>query len=452
MVVKLSPSTLKGFHTYLRKHHASQEVAFNIWKYLKGLSPDFDSEKMEREYAYRKIFKGEPYNGTKLFNHLSDLYKLLSAFLLQEYLEDSPFTKDMIMMQVYKSHDLNESFFALHKKMEIELEMQEKKDLWNPLAMMYLSHEHYYYPETERVDTKKVKIQNTVDSLNNFYSLAKLKFICELYNRKEALEEQLSYDDEEEEDRLLRKNPETLAEECYQHALRLLKDRKNKDFEKLKSTLLSHQDQLDGDDKQIIISYLLNHQAYCIRKGDKVIKDALNLYKLGVEKHFFINGDCFEDTHFINIVDLARSLGDNDWAEGFIEEWKDKIEEPKREIVTSISKALVSFSRQNYQKVIVLLREMKSSNIHYEIRIRGLQIAAHYESEVREDEIILSLCTLYEQFIRRREIKRDGVFLYIKIIRKLLSVEPDKEKLKKELQEAKQFLYKNWLMKKIVEL
>jgi len=454
MVVKLPPSTIKGFHTHLRKHYAGQGVAFSIWKYIKSLSPAFKPEKMERKYAYSKIFKGEPYSETKLFNHLSDLNKLFSNFLLQQYLKDHPFAKDLLMMQACKAYGLDESFFALHKKMEVELEAQQKKDLWNPLTMMYLSHEHYYYPETERVGAKEVRIQQTIDYLDDFYCLAKLKYICELYNRHNILGEKIGYDNRLEEERFMRKSDNTITYQCYQYAFMLLKDRRDEDFELLKKTLFGNQNSLVQIDRQILISYLISHEAYRARKGRGKGKAILDMYKAGIENRFFMTGGCFEDTHFINIVDVARTIGEDAWAEEFVLEWKDKIEAKKIEAVIAISMALIEFSRRQYQTVIDRLGQLKFMHVHYEMRRRGLLIAAHFELPQRADEHILSLCSAYDQFIRRHMLlqsKKEGVFLYNRIVRKLLEPQPDKNKLRKELECSNQLLYKNWLAQKIAE-
>ena len=81
---KASPEELKQFRSYMKNRYGRQKIANDLLAYLKDFYPEFDDPKLERKYAYKRLFKGENYKEKKLLNSLSDLHNFLLEFLLQE--------------------------------------------------------------------------------------------------------------------------------------------------------------------------------------------------------------------------------------------------------------------------------------------------------------------------------------------------------------------------------
>ena len=305
---KLSPAEFKQFRSHINNQHSGKKVIIRVLNYIKDYHPLFDSDELNKQYAYARIFKKEKYVEKKLENALSDLNLRLKAYLIDKYLEEYDFEREFLSLQVYKKYQLDKPYFSLCDSLNKDLKKIERIDSWHWLKEMALSQEHYFHPSTIRV-TKETKIQEAMNQLDLFYAASKLRIACELYNRKQVLQAQLPPILLLEE---LSQIPET-QNHCYfiayQLALKLIKSKEASTYFELKNYLQENALRLNNRDNLTLFSYLLNFVAGCLKNSLHEFNDeALSLFKLGIDQKILIVDGYFDVAWFNNIVDFACKL------------------------------------------------------------------------------------------------------------------------------------------------
>lgn len=456
LLQKLSREELRGFRSYLTKMYPRQNIVLSIFDFLKKYHPNFDSNKLDRKKAFPKIFVAEVYKEKKLFNGLSDLRKYLKEYLLFDFLQKESFEKDFLLLELAKERQLDELFSSSLLKLEKQLTENPTVDVWHWLKKMRLAHIDYFNPATERVSNEASRIHDAMLHLDQFYAAAKLRYACELYSRHKIIKEPLPEIDLLDEIITHNTLNDSPFHQAYLLALQLIKDRSDKLYVELKPLLLDEQSEIHFPDRQVLLTYLINHIAHQIRRGDQnAVRDAFELYSESVEQGLFIKDGHFDKSHFFNIVAVAVKLEEFGWVEKFLDRWSPRLEADSQESILEHCKALLAFEKKDYGECIELLRTLESQNVYHEIRIRWLRIAAHVEIKENFD-LIDSLCRAYQQYIRRNntmhEAVQESILIFIRIVRKLISVNPNREALQKILEEAKYNYYKSWLLKKINQL
>ena len=155
-----SPSELKKFGMYLRKTHARKEPLLQLFDALRNYHPEFDAPQLAYQELYRRILPGKKYHEKRILNEMSVLRAAVEQFMIEEYLKEHEYTRNTLLLQVYKKHHLDGLFFKQLEKMKKTID-QEKETSYTWLEKMKLAETFYYHPSTERINvTTQGKKQN----------------------------------------------------------------------------------------------------------------------------------------------------------------------------------------------------------------------------------------------------------------------------------------------------
>ena len=245
----------------------------------------------------------------------------------------------------------------------------------------------------------------------------------------------------------------------YQIYLTIIEEDESKHFEKLMTLIGEYIDLFPLDEARGIYQSALN---YCIKKINKGFHDyhskALDIYKVTIKKELlFIRGE-LSPTSFRNIISTALRLGEYSWAEKFIQNYKDRLNEKYQRNAVVYNLSRVYWYRKDYEKVIELLQEVEYEDHWYNLNSRALLLAVYYELD--ELEVLHSYMTSYMAYldrIRGFPPKRKATFKnYIRFTRKLVSHnlrkdEKSIDKLETQIQETPT-VNKPWLLEKLNEL
>ena len=192
------------------------------------------------------------------------------------------------MLRVYSQRQMDSNFEKQYKNIKKELEKKKQHNLWYWLNHVQIEHEKYFNIGTKRM-IERGSIFQAMESLDQFYAAAKLRYASEIYS---------GYNLRNEQDPSVRflKDIET-SEWCnhftyhvfYKKIMPLLRDRDTASYQKLKDYFYIHYQKLHYRDQFVVMSYLLNHIAVEIRRGnDDFHYEYFDLMKFGLLHDLFI--------------------------------------------------------------------------------------------------------------------------------------------------------------------
>ena len=210
-----------------------------LFHFLRKFHPTFEHKKLSFEYAHEVLFPGTSYHKKLVLNTLSDLRIVIRDFMVNQYLEKNPVEKDIIMLRVYSQRQMDSNFEKQYKNIKKELEKKKQHNLWYWLNHVQIEHEKYFNIGTKRM-IERGSIFQAMESLDQFYAAAKLRYASEIYS---------GYNLRNEQDPSVRflKDIET-SEWCnhftyhvfYKKIMPLLRDRDTASYQKLKDYFYIH--------------------------------------------------------------------------------------------------------------------------------------------------------------------------------------------------------------------
>jgi hypothetical protein len=158
-----------------------------------------------------------------------------------------------------------------------------------------------------------------------------------------------------------------------------------------------------------------------------------------------------------NVLTLAMTLNEYDWAETFIYDYKNELEPQQREGNFKHSLARLAYERKQYDVILTLLQEVDYEDILINIAAKALLLKALYETAAYDalDAHLEAMRT----YIRRKTqlgYHQENYLNLIKYTKKLLFAPPNPtdylHALKNEIQETKTLAEKKWLLEKVAEI
>lgn len=451
------------------------QSAIKLIDYLKKCYPAFEHQKLEKEKIYKILFgKAEYSEGfMKTITHI--LTKLSEEYLKQKSLKKMPAYESLLT-----SKELNK------RKLE-KLLIKNLSDAAKEMHTMKLQGErkYFYYKfllksiEIEYVEWSRFKNKNfkdldgemfseMVNSLASYFFETALMAYRGVLTRRQVApvgfdgsisENVISYLLDSEN--LFINNP---GMRLHLYEVMLLKEKSEKYFYLLKDTLINDSDHIDQDKKFSLITVL---QQFCLDKvnsGEKqFLQQRHELYKLALEKGFYkLKSHIYFDTLlFGNISLVAIRLKEYDWAETFIEKYKNELPDDSGEVVVAYSRGRLYMERGDVEKALETVGRVKSfMNVPLKITMKNLLLMIYYElSYFSEAEYLLSshrqfIASVKEQYSEDRYERQIN---FIKYYGRLLKVKESNSKenlddLIVTLRKYPNILENSWLLEKALEL
>ncbi len=452
-----------AFHKYLKRVHGGEDTALKIFEYIRKLFPKpLDKQKLDMEYAYRKIFREKitekERNRKKMLNSLSDLYLWLKDFLLTEKACSDSLESRVLWLQVLQKRGLKEEFARQAAGFYAEVGTTPEKDTkmyMRDLAAGYFQFQHLF---SVRPSPPISALQECLDVLNLNTEIIKLKMACEMNTAKKV--------------RPLESSPEARAVFLASSEKRMAKSRlllriykgidaliltEQEDyFNEVEHALFEQAENLDPDELHGILSYLHNFAAAQIRAGKaQIYAPKLHLLnKFGLKHRFFTVKGEMSPTQFTNIINAACAVKDFDWAKSFMEDRLYLVSDKLRDKTQSLSLATIYFEQANYREVLKCLESKDYQDIHYIIRSRLLILRSYFEIQ-QDREKALDYCIAFEaQLLRYRKPKTGAVeatLEFVRVCKMILQEKTDKTTLQKRIRENANLYLGDWLMAQVTK-
>ncbi len=424
---------------------------------LKKEAPGFKEERVDRYLLMRKLFPKRALEDKEIRYLMSSLLKLVERFLGQQVYETKPLLGGSHVLEACEARNLKKHYRQQLRQLEKLTESHPYRD------------EHYYYHRFLRADvetryfhrqgvrTYDHNLQETVDYLDEFYLITKLRLTCELINRQNILS--ASYDIRLVDELLgylegydFEKVP---AIAMYYHILRLLTaEDTHPHFQSLKGLMVNNFHLFPEHSQKEIFSYAQNHCIKQIKNGVTAYHEELfGIYQEGLKTGLLIEEGVLSPWKFKNIVSNGLGLGKFEWVENFIDTFNGKILEEFRETALVYNRAHLYYHQGRFSEALKTLNTVEFSDIFYALGTRKIMLMIYFEQE--EVESLLSLVSSFKLFLRRNKLISEGnrrAYLnFVNLVQALFRYREGKgeqrAELEKQIRETQPLVEESWLMK-----
>lgn len=404
----------------------------------------------------------ERYDDTKFRKLCTDLLKLVEAFLAQEVYDSNPLHQANYLLQAVNQKKLEPLYNSTIRTAKRLSEQQFLK----PSAFYYYQYEFEknYYEITE-FEVQRSEISNIeliITNLDKFYIAEKLRYYCNILSRRSIISHEYNILFIEH----IIEHIESIDFEdivpinFYYHIYCMLtREDAHPHYDQLKVLIFKHIQKIPENEKEEIIVAALNYCARQINQGNhEFLRERFKLYQDFVSNNLLLLNGVMTPWNFRNVIVTGLRLGEYDWVDQFIDNYKIHLEEKYRDNAVSFNKANLHFYKGEYYKVIEMLQTVEYEDISYNLNAKSMLIATYYELD--EFEALQSLLETFRLYLQRnKKIAQDKKDHYLQLIlftKHLTRLDPRDTKqiqsLKKKIQNAKAVVNKNWLLEKIGEL
>lgn len=422
-----------------------------------------DAEEIPKEKIWKKIFPKEKYDDVRFRKLCSDLLKLIEGFLAQQLYEENPIRQATHLIEAVARKKMLKLYNTAMKTARLLSERQ----LYQPANHYFYEYqiERNYYDILSHQEKRvsKTNVENIVKNLDIFYLAEKLKYYCSVLSRQYQVSHEYKLLFIDEIIAHLSKHDYThipSIEVYYQILLTQTESEHQVHYFKLKDYLQKYSHLFPLGEAYEIYTYALN---YCIRMTNAGVKDFLNEYFIVYKELLQKNIINFSDEehgppHFKNIILASLRLGEYDWTEKFINDYKDQLPADQRDNAVTFNLAQLYFYKNAYNKVIRYLHQVEYEDLTYNLNSKVILMCTYYELD--EIEPLYSLMESFRVYLQRNNKiaanRRQNYINFIKFIKKLTKlIAGDKKRIAQFLEElagTTGVVSSDWLRRKADEL
>lgn len=389
---------------------------------------------------------------------LSELLSQVELFLAHRYYFDNSAHVDLGAASAYRQKGLDRHFQQSLSAAEKKWEQQPHRHSGYFEAKATIAYEKYQFLSVGR-RTTPLNLQEVLDNTDLAYMAVKLRQACFALTHQTVynvdydlglLYPTLAYIESRRE--LLAIPAIGLYYFCYQ----FLKDQTSEEvFQTFKSQLITYRPNFPDDEMRNLHLLALNYCIKRINQTDKpFIKEALDIYKSGLEGDLLLENGHLSPFAFNNIVALALRNGEKDWTVQFIEQYHNKLEPRHREANYRLNLARVAYAGQLYNDALMHLQQADYKDLHNNMIARILQMKIFYETD--EWETLDAHLQSMQTFIRRQRIfgyHKTNYLNIVKYTKKLINHRPndrtEQQKLIEKIKNEPFFTEREWFLEQL---
>ncbi len=465
----LSVYELNSFKKYLSSPYFNMnENLIAIYEIYEPLLKGKLNDKLSKELIWEIIFPGKKYNDTKYRKLHSELLKTFEDFIAQKAFDNNKFLRANLTLQAVRTRKIEKLYKSVSASSDRAIERQYNRSTEYLYAKYFNANEKLQFYSDSQLQRRRSKniagdlnISETVKYLDQFYIAEKQKHYVKLLSWKKVLnlEQKIDYIDLLNE---MIKNEEIenippIA--IYSTISKMFLNQNDEEsYFKLKNQVDEFIDNFPDDEIRYIYYAILNFCVRMVNMGNLSFqKETLEVYKEALAKNTLFQNGYLTTVSFNNIVFFALRVGEYDWAEQFVANYMDRLNDTDRNSSVSISLARIEFYRKNYGNVIELLQEVEMNSAVYNLNSKTILLLSYYELD--EFDALDSFINSFRVYLNREKsisARKKGTYKnLLKYVTRLINLrDSDKSgllSLKTEIEETLGVGSKPWLLQKLEE-
>ena len=437
--------------------NAQLACLFNELIKVLSLSP----EKMKKEKIFEKV-TGKKYEEQKFRYLLSGLNLLIEEFFSVKKWNEHHDLKKQLLIENLHEKKLNKYLQQHQQLLLYDTEQNQLQD--SDFLGVKLQSEEISFKFASENDNRSVdsRLQKLSDSIDTYYLAKKLKYACEMINRRNVL--QVNYNIHFiDEIKTFIKDSDFLnvpAVSLYYHILNsLLEPANEQHYNKLKKGLIQHKQVFSKNELRDMFTFAQN---YCIRQLNtgkiNYLEELFHNYEFLLNEKIIIADNNLSQFDFKNIVVIALRLHKYDWVKTFISEFLKYLPAAERKNAEVYNLSRLYYSSGEIKKALKLMQDVEFTDIYYHLDAKVLLIKIYYDTNAFES--LMPLFTSFSNYLKRNKKVSDYQQLsyqnFLKMAVRMFNYKMfDKgnlETIQREIEESKSIADINWLKEKLTEL
>ncbi|HMS64096.1 MAG TPA: hypothetical protein PKD83_02445 [Ignavibacteria bacterium] len=387
---------LKSFKKFLSspfiKSRRNIEILLNN---LIPFHPEFDSDKLESNIIYKKIFPGEAFDEKKLNNFVADLTRAAKDFIIHLTLDEDETESSLFLLKGLNNRKLLKDNFSLLNSAEEKLipGFSSDKNYFSKVLNILDFKIAYYLSMNDYKNLRKTVEEHAEVSMIRFYT-DYTWMRCEnhttthtLYKKNKAsiidsVTASLDTDKVIELGNNFGKKYNNLIK-LHNLILKTIKEPKNSvNYFLLKNFFMENIKDYDREEKYKVLSHLIN---FCgeniVNYGEEFAKELLENYKIMLRNNAFsmTENEFLLDLDYRNIQGLTVLYYDADFLETLINDYSKFLRTEHKEDFISISYAYLFFLRKEFEKSLESIAKIRSDDFLFKIDMKKLKLVIFYE-------------------------------------------------------------------------
>ncbi len=456
VIAQLEKKDIRNLNKFVRSpfHNQRQDV-IQLFEFIIKVK-DTNPLALKKENVFSFLYPTEKFNDRKMRHTMSFLFDTIRQYLTIEALNENEFSAKIMLAKSLRKRGMHREF----EKLLADTQKQHQNQSLHNIAFHY--HQYLLNLEQYEFDHQRKRQANNLQTLSNalsdFYIADILRQACiqrthqsiskEKYHN-DLLPQVLAFLDKKD----LISKP---AISIYYHSYMALVQQNGHDyFFLLKEDIIRFSQKFSTD--ELLDIYLLAINC-CIRKHNQgqnhFLKEAFDLYRLGLDKNIFIRNGVLSKFTYNNIVVAGMGLNEIAWVKSFIEKYKSKLDSKQRENIYLYNLAIYYHRKPDYKKAMDLLLQVNFDDVLHNLDARRMLLKMYFELD--EINALESLLDSFQTFLYRQKDIGYHKTNYLNLIaytRKLIYLNPfDKKERIQLLEEIKNIdivADKSWLIQQI---
>jgi hypothetical protein len=228
-----------------------------------------------------------------------------------------------------------------------------------------------------------------------------------------------------------------------------------------------NEDRFQWPEVAAIYNYLQNFCIACINRNQTVfLREIFRLYNEQLARQLLHEDGYLIEWHYKNIVTTALRLGEQDWANEFIETQRTALAPAAAENAYRFSKAAYCHAVGDYGQVLELLTRVEYSDLRYNLGAKALLLRTYYE--LHEFDALHALVESFRQYLQRNRLmadsRRSGYYHLFRLTRRVAGLRAQAgyipqeraalslDKIRQDVAQTDAIFNRAWLEQKIAEI
>ena len=468
LLSKLNAKEIKEFGEFINSPFFNKnESVIKLYDYLRKQYPEFDERKINKKYAFGKVFPGVEYHDGFMRTLMFNLCSLAEDFLSYRKYKSSYYVDKQFLLYELNNMELNRLFKRNIKVVLKKLAEEQIRDADYFYNKYNIDYEYFHYLSRTKLDkiekiVKKSDAEDMFNHLTYFYLIHAMNHYVYCLNVMELY--RFSFNTDLLEDILKILKAERFkdipsVDICYNVLMLFIKENDISYFYKTKELLGKYENKLNW--YQVHNAYL-NLKNYCkrmIQKGKiSFINELFEIYKIEINRKLYPLQREMSFRYYTDVVETALKLKKYQWTKEFIEKYKRELPSDSQENTYYYSLALYEFAMKNFEKSLGLLSKVKYNDVYHKIKYRSYLIMLYYELDY--GDLLLSHLDSFNHFLINDTLisdeRKEFYSNFSKYIKNLSGLKDKGKKLnlqglKQKVKDEKTLHNREWLIEKIDE-
>lgn len=439
-----SEDEIKRFSDFLASpYYNTNHTLAKFYNALKKYYPAFEGNGAAKETLYKKLFAGENYNDQVMRNLSSSLLRLAKEFIACEKFNNEKYSKSIILLNELRIRHLDGLFRTDYKTLHDAL---SKERVDHELFLKMQKQEELYISFLLQRD-KQSQVYDSISRSSEYLLFYSLIALCDKYINLKINQDALNADVEKELvieyfnnldlDSLIRfiesknyGNGDIIKLYYYKMAA-VLNPENTEYYFRFKDLLIRiYRKVTDMETSQFFLT-LEYIATYRLNRGDRSFyKELFFIHDFEVKNKIYFPFIRLgvRALNFRNKVYVALRVGEIEWAESYVKEFKKYLRNDSKEM-EDYALGLIYFEKGNYEKSIESLSKVKTEYSMLKVDIKYALLKAFYE--LGYDESVISQLNSFRHLLTTHKqitpITKEKGLNFINLMNALIKVKYDND-------------------------